>query len=173
MAMWSYRFQVASYRNIGRPRLLVLCARPGSFDELISVDEASASNKIVRCLIGQKDTLALSSLIGCSSRNSSTVVSSYETKMKSAPKEQKPTLGLQQRLDLNIISWPRCNPIWLSLYGLNCPRYQQLHALNKNRSCVTCNTDRFDRIRPFSQRLPRTFLLTRHSLARGFYFIHS
>ena len=56
---------------------------------MIRVDEASASNKIVRCLISQKDTLALSSLIGCSSRNSSTVVSSYESKIRSSPEEQK------------------------------------------------------------------------------------
>jgi hypothetical protein len=27
------RFQIASYRNIARPRLLVVRARPGSFDE--------------------------------------------------------------------------------------------------------------------------------------------
>ena len=45
---------------------------------VMGVDEASASNKI-----------ALSSLTGCSLRNSSTVLSSYESKMKSAREEQK------------------------------------------------------------------------------------
>ena len=29
------RFQVASFRNIARQSLLVACARPGSFDELL------------------------------------------------------------------------------------------------------------------------------------------
>jgi hypothetical protein len=66
-----------------------VCTRPGSFDELIRVDEASASNKIVECLIGHTDTLALSSLTGCSFRNSSTVLSSYESEMKSAREEHK------------------------------------------------------------------------------------
>jgi hypothetical protein len=44
---------------------------------------------VVKCLVGQSDTLSLSSLMGCSLRNSSTVVISYESNMKSTPEEQK------------------------------------------------------------------------------------
>ena len=39
----------------------------------------------------------------------------------------------------------------------------------RNFSCVTCNTDRFDRIRPSSQRFLRTFLLIKHPLTRDLF----
>ena len=44
-------FMFASYRNISRPKLLVVCARPGSFSELMRAEEASTSNKTVKCIV--------------------------------------------------------------------------------------------------------------------------